>query len=237
MTIATKNIVADSGLPGVATPALVSQVILFDLLRRLFLQAGPNHDIADILAAAITVEDWPPAIADALMQMHKAIAARGNADDALLDLEVEFTRLTIGPLDIPALPYASFYLSPSHALMTEETLDVRRRYLEAGVAVRELGGTPDDHLGVELEFLHFLTLQAAHAEMQGEKTIRHQALARRDDFLRDHFERWVPMFSTALARATQEPMFKAVSDLLKLVACLYVTCPQPTDPTPEIRIS
>ncbi|MFN3406991.1 MAG: molecular chaperone TorD family protein [Caldimicrobium sp.] len=36
------------------------------------------------------------------------------------------------------MPYASFYLSESRSLMTEETIDIRRRYLEAGMAVKDL---------------------------------------------------------------------------------------------------
>lgn len=200
-----------------AAPALDAQALLLDLLRRLFLH-GPNRGMVDALAATAAVDDWPPAIDEALRQMRTAIASRGEADDALLDLEVEFTRLTIGPLEIPAMPYASFYLSPSRALMTDETLEVRRRYLEAGVAVRELNRTPDDHLGVELEFLHFLTLLAAQAEARGDEAACLQALARREAFLQEHAARWMPAFAGAFAGATQEPVFLAAAALLRVVA-------------------
>ena len=199
-----------------AAPALDAQTLLLDLLRRLFLN-GPNRSMADALKATAAVDDWPPAIAEALRRMRAAVAARGDGDEALLDLEVEFTRLTIGPLEIPAMPYASFYLSPSGALMTDDTLDVRRRYLEAGVAVRELGRTPDDHLGVELEFLHFLTLQAAQAEARGDEAACFQALARREAFLREHAARWMPALADAFDGATQEPAFRAAAALLRVV--------------------
>lgn len=204
---------ADADLTASALP-LDAQALLLDLLRRLFLN-GPNRGMADALAATAAVDDWPPTIAEALHQMHAVVAARGEDQDALLDLEVEFTRLTIGPLEIPAIPYASFYLSPSRALMTDETLDVRRRYLEAGVAVRELNRTPDDHLGVELEFLHFLTLQAAQAEASGDAAVCGQALARREAFLREHAARWMPAFANEFAAATQEPALRAAAALLR----------------------
>ncbi len=200
-----------------AAPALDAQALLLDLLRRLFLD-GPNRGMVDALAATAAVDDWPQAVDEALREMRAAIAARGEGDDALLDLEVEFTRLTIGPLEIPAMPYASFYLSPSRSLMTDETLDVRRRYLEAGVAVRELGRTPDDHLGVELEFLHLLTLLAAQAQAIGDEAACRDALARRETFLREHAARWMPAFADALAGSTQEPVFRAAAALLRVVA-------------------
>jgi TorA maturation chaperone TorD len=197
---------------------LDAQVLLLDLLRRLFLQ-GPNRGMVDALAAtaALGEGEWTPVVADALQRMREAIALRGDAPDALLDLEVEFTRLTIGPFEIPAMPYASFYLSPSRALMTEDTLDVRRRYLQAGVAVRELDHTPDDHLGVELEFLHFLTLQAAQAAERGDAAAHDRALARRAEFVREHAARWMPQFAEALSHATQDEVFRAAALLLQPV--------------------
>ncbi|MDP1899852.1 MAG: molecular chaperone TorD family protein [Rubrivivax sp.] len=197
---------------------LEAQVLLLDLLRRLFLQ-GPNQGMVDALAAAAALDacEWTPAAADALQRMRQAIASRGDGPDALLDLEVEFTRLTIGPFEIPALPYASFYLSPSRALMTEETLDVRRRYLQAGVAVRELDHTPDDHLGVELEFLHFLSLQALQAAVRDDMTAYDLALERRAEFVREHAARWMPQFAQALSDATQDEVFRAAAALLRQV--------------------
>lgn len=119
-----------------AAPALDAQALLLDLLRRLFLR-GPNRGMDDARQATAAVDDWPQAVDEALREMRAAIAARGEGDEVLLDLEVEFTRLTIGPLEIPAMPYASFYLSPSRSLMTDETLDVRRRYLEAGLGIKQ----------------------------------------------------------------------------------------------------
>lgn len=214
----TASTMASAGA-GLAMAALDAQALLLDLLRRLFL-TGPNRGMVDALAATAAVDDWPPAVDEALREMRAAVAARGEGDDALLDLEVELTRLTIGPLEIPAMPYASFYLSPSRTLMTDETLDVRRRYLEAGVAVRELNRTPDDHLGVELEFLHLLTLQAAQAEARGEEAARDQALAQRESFVREHAERWMPAFADAFAGATQEPAFQAAATLLRAVSGL-----------------
>ena len=46
--------------------------------------------------------------------------------------------------------------------MTEETLVVRALYLNAGMVVQNLHRVPDDHLGIELEFLYWLTQQAAN---------------------------------------------------------------------------
>jgi TorA maturation chaperone TorD len=218
MTAATANL---AGGTGTKTLALDAQVLLLDLLRRLFLH-GPKQGMIDALQATAAIDDWPAPIADALQVMRRAMLGHGSADAALLDLEVEFTRLTIGPLEIPAVPYASFYLSPGRALMTEDTLDVRRRYMEAGVAVRDFGSTPDDHLGVELEFLHFLTLQAALADARGDAAARDKALIQQGSFISEHASRWMPAFADALGSSTREPAFQAVALLLRAAVSLEV---------------
>jgi TorA maturation chaperone TorD len=45
-------------------------------------------------------------------------------------------------------------------LMSEETLAVRKKYLEAGVGLKDLYQVPDDHIGIELEFLYYLIREA-----------------------------------------------------------------------------
>ena len=63
-----------------------------------------------------------------------AAAEVGLAEEAGFGerLRIEYTRLFEGPGHMPAVPFASFHLSRSKALMTSETLAVRARYLEAG---------------------------------------------------------------------------------------------------------
>lgn len=76
--------------------------------------------------------------------------------------------------------------------MTEETLAVRERYVAAGLVVRQLHRIPDDHLGIELEFLFLLTRLAVEAAQAGDAETVLARLAERRDFIEAHFHAGCP---------------------------------------------
>jgi len=199
--------------------ALRSEALLLDVLRRLFLE-GPSQALLEALAATDAAGLELPAPQVEVLRRMCAAAAAGieRGADRCLDLQAEFARLLVGPAEPPALPYASCYLSPSRSLMTEETLAVREGYLKAGLVVQQLHRIPDDHLGIELEFLFFLTSAAAQAASSGDgETVMHR-LAERRSFIEQHFSRWAPTFAERLMRATEEPFFHGAGRLIKAVA-------------------
>ncbi|MBL0123605.1 MAG: molecular chaperone TorD family protein [Betaproteobacteria bacterium] len=132
---------------------LRGQLVLYDLLRRLFF-SGPSPDLIQAISAVDrTSLGLPKHLDNDLGKMQEVVDAnlerRESWSESLL---VEFTRLLVGPGETPVVPYGSFYLSPTRNLMTEETLAVRAFYLGAGMAVQNLNQVPDDHLGIELNF-------------------------------------------------------------------------------------
>ncbi len=137
------------------------------------------------------------------------------------DLAVEFARLFIGPAHPPAMPFASYYLSESRTLMTEETLGVRRKYLEAGLAVKDLHRIPDDHIGVELDFLYYLTTHALELSENGKDKEAERLQSIRRDFLRDHFALWAPLFANRVIESTQEEFYRGAASLLIEVADFF----------------
>lgn len=196
---------------GCAT-GLRGRLVVYDLLRRLFL-SGPTRDLLQAIAAVDRSSlGLPKHLDQDFGKMQEAVDANlerlPSWQESLL---VEFTRLMVGPGETPAVPYGSFYLSPTRNLMTEETLAVRAYYLEAGLAVQNLHQVPDDHLGIELEFLYWLTQQADCGDLGA----RVRFLAFHDGFIRDHFSRWLPEFASALDRAATEPFFRTVAAMLK----------------------
>jgi TorA maturation chaperone TorD len=145
-----------------------------------------------------------------------AAAEVGLTEDAQFAerLRFEYTRLFEGPGQMPAVPFGSFHLSRSKALMTQDTLSVRARYLEAGLAVEALNRAPDDYIGIEIEFLWFLTREALLALQAGDMDVVTHRLAQRYAFVEDHFQRWVPLLAGAIAEATQEEFFAGLAAIL-----------------------
>ena len=125
-------------------------------------------------------------------------------------LLLEFTRLFIGPVPIPL--YESVYRSETGLLMQEKTLEVRKKYLEAGLVINPEEAIPDDHIGAELEFVFYLC----------QKSIQAENAARRDFFkeiqycfLKEHLTAWVSPFCDRLWEETESPYFRGVAKLTK----------------------
>ncbi len=135
-------------------------------------------------------------------------------DEWMEELAIEYTRLFIGPKNPPAIPYASFYLSESHSLMTDETVEVRKRYLEAGMAVKELYSIPDDHIGIELEFVYYLAQRIIELFEQGDRREASRLFEIRSDFLSKHMVLWLPFFVDKIVNFAQEDFYKGAAFVL-----------------------
>lgn len=143
-------------------------------------------------------------------------AALPTGDSAAL--EVEHTRLFVGPGRVPASPYGSVYLDGG-ALMGESTADALRHYREAGFVLAPETGMLPDHLVVELSFLSVLAEEAARAIGAGDWAAARLWLGRRGAFLCDHLGAWAPPLAEAVLAATNEPLYRAAAvSLRELVA-------------------
>ena len=197
--------------------ALRGQLVIYDLLRRLFL-TGPSPDLLEAIAAVDRVSlDLLRHLDHDLERLQAVVAENIECLPSWSNnLLVEFTRLMVGPGETPVVPYASFYLSPTRNLMTMETMGVRAMYLDAGMAVQNLNRIPDDHLGIELEYLYWLIQQAAEQADDGDARVRFLDL--HDSFIHGHYSKWVPEFAHALERGATEPFFRTIATLLKSTA-------------------
>ena len=71
-------------------------------------------------------------------------------------VEQDYLRLFVG-LGMPlAPPWESTWANDARLLFQRETLDVRYWYRSAGLELARLHHDPDDHIGLELEFVGLL---------------------------------------------------------------------------------
>lgn len=105
--------------------------------------------------------------------------------------EYDFNRLFVGPMAVPAPPYASAYqVEPT--LMGKPTMDVREAYRVLGLRVPDQGRTPDDHLAFELDLAAALPGPGAcPADDPGLDEVREWLLG-------EHLPGWVPAFIEAV---------------------------------------
>jgi TorA maturation chaperone TorD len=194
---------------------LREELYLYNLLRQLFLKE-PTRELIDNLAKIVIPDETDDDIDYGLKLMIESCKNNMYRADAWLeDLAIEYTRLFIGPQNPPAVPYASFYLSESHLLMTDETIYVRNRYLDAGMAVKDLYRIPDDHIGIELEFIYFLTQKIIEYFEQGKQQEASRLFEMRSNFLKEHMALWTPVFADKVIEHTTEDFYKGAAYILR----------------------
>lgn len=194
---------------------LREELYLYNLLRQLFLKEPTKELITDI-----TKIDLPDEIDDKTGYGLKLLSESANKnaqrlDEWLEDLAIEYARLFVGPKNPPAVPYASFYLSEPRSLMTDETIDVRKRYLEAGMAVKNLYSIPDDHVGIELEFIYYLTQKIIEYFEQGKREEASRLFEIRSDFLSEHMASWLPFFADKVIEFSAEDFYRGAAFILR----------------------
>ena len=135
-----------------------------------------------------------------------------DQDNFLERLDVEFTRLFVGPGQNSSPPYASFYLNNA-MLMGAEASAVRSIYLDWGMAPVELGRIPDDHISLELAFMGYLSSEA-HEALADKDVRRMQVLSEAQaGFMHDQLLTWVPGFCSSVIAATEEDFFAGLARL------------------------
>jgi TorA maturation chaperone TorD len=107
--------------------------------------------------------------------------------------EYDFNRLFVGPMAVPAPPFASAYQTEP-ALMGEPTLAVRDAYRALGLMVPDQGHTPDDHLAFELDLAAAMPGPDEGGDGDRDGLMR----AVRNWLLSEHLPGWVPSFIEAV---------------------------------------
>jgi len=122
-------------------------------------------------------------------------------------LALAYSRLFLGPFEIFASPYASFYLEPEQRVMGDISQWVASCYAEAGLepgkGVREV----PDHIALECEFMYYMLFQSV--------TEGHQELNDQIHRFQDHLQQWIPPFAKAVRKAEQHPFYAAAVDVLE----------------------
>lgn len=136
-----------------------------------------SRDAADLERASAAVSD------------HFQLTMAGDTD--WTGAEYDFNRLFVGPMAVPAPPFASAYQTEPE-LMGEPTLAMRDAYRALGLMVPDQGQTPDDHLAFELDLAAAMPVPDEGRDRDG---VTDEV---RDWLLGEHLPGWVPAFIEAV---------------------------------------
>lgn len=112
-----------------------------------------------------------------------------------------------------ATPYESVHRSVERLLFGEHTLQVRALYAQLGVAAPRLNREPDDHIGLELEFLATVTTAWRDATQAGDLPQAQAVLDLGGVFVRDHLLAWAPGLMDLITEHADTAFYQGVGRL------------------------
>ena len=123
-------------------------------------------------------------------------------------LNVDYAKLFVGPFNLLAPPYGSVYLEDQRMVMGNSTVDVQKRYQEAGLDVDAKFKDAPDHIAAELEFMHFLVFKEMEATSEGDAGGFINCLLMQRSFLEDHLGAWISDFAGNIVNNAQTPFYQ-----------------------------
>ncbi len=200
-------------------PFLEARAFAYDILKCAFLQE-PSTEFITYLIEGEIVQAFP---------FTDSCAALAEATDRILHylkqpevlcgkyydhLHWDYTRMFIAPAKLPAPPWESVYRDADHLHFSKETLDVRNAYRKYNLLPMDFGREPDDHIGLELDFMHKLCEMAKEKARISDKTGLLEILKDQKAFLDEHLLRWVPDWTRDVVNSAETDFYRGMALLL-----------------------
>jgi len=142
---------------------------------------------------------------------HAAEAAKMSAGQSVEQLAVEHARLFLGPFQLVAPPYGSYYLDDKKTVMGDSTAQVAAFYHACGLRLADDFHELPDHVTAELEFMSFLCYGERQAEAVGNLDELQRLAGVQREFLGRFLIPWLEPFTAAVISDGEAPFYQQVA--------------------------
>ncbi len=142
-----------------------------------------------------------------------AALRRARQEEGPADIASDHRRLLTGPGSLLAPPYESVHRSAEGLLFDEHTLRVREWYHHYGISAPREGKEPDDHIGLELEFVATLLGWSLEAHDAGSAADAAAYAEAAGVFLDEHVARWAPALFALVIDHARTDFYRGVAHL------------------------
>lgn len=140
-----------------------------------------------------------------------------RADESAVN--VEFTRLFVGPPKPAAAPWETAYRGAAKGVMFgQATHEMRAALREAGVALENSNKQYEDHIGIELLLASVLCARVAEGETAAQEEAAEAAVA----FIRKHPASWAEALEVAVTAAAPSGYYAGILALIRALLQLVV---------------
>lgn len=132
------------------------------------------------------------------------------------ELHWDYTRMFIGPMSLPAPPWASYYLEKDQLLFQNVTCGTKNWYRKFGLGIdKNLSIEAEDHIGFELDFMFHLC-RLTIKEFENKRFAgSFEIMRNQKEFIDNHLLRYVPQFSTRILGSAQTAFYKGLAKVLR----------------------
>ncbi len=215
---------------------LTGQVLSFSVLAKLIYVYPEIKWIdmliaEDVFAEAPFAANQPDVIAGLNLLQTWSNANRGGISmDAFDNLRIDNTRLFIGPGKLLAPPWESVGLCEERLVFQEQTLQVRDWYARYGLELVNLHKEPDDHIGLEFEFIAHLAKLGLQALEANDHKRFDELLQAQKQFLAEHPLQWAIPWTRLVEKNAWTDFYRGIAlvargSLIELAALLELAMP------------
>lgn len=199
---------------------LVGQSLMFGLLGKI-LYTYPDQELLDLIMEEDLFSEAP--FGNDQEQTQKGLTLvndwleeyRGQQEQTLEELRVDYTALFIEITDKEISPWESVYFSEERGIFQKSTLKVREWYRRFGLQVTKLYKEPDDHVGLEFAFISHLASLAVQALEAGDRNKSRKIIKAQKEFLREHIFTWVPTWCEQLGEYARTDFYRGIGYLVQ----------------------
>ena len=139
----------------------------------------------------------------------KELIGKAQELDRIDILEVDYSRLFVGPFKLLAPPYESVYLDTGGQVVGDSTVNLRNLYLDEGIDVN-IKEVPD-HVAIELEFMYYLINKEISTINGGADDRLQNNRNKQLYFLNEYLYCWISQFCRAVSENSQTDFYKSLS--------------------------
>jgi putative dimethyl sulfoxide reductase chaperone len=182
--------------------------ILYEELDRTWLQSLIDDDIFSDVPFGETQERVQEGLK--FLKSWTEENKSGISEESFLKLRTEYMRIFVGIGKVPVPVWESVYFSDAKLLFQKQTLDVRNWFRRFQLEAEKLHQEPDDHIGLELQFLgHLAGLGLEALDEQNDARLQELISAQRD-FLNQHLLKWILKWEKLLLKHAKTDFYKGV---------------------------
>ena len=192
---------------GEALANVEARAVTYSFLSGMFLREV-SQDFLERLAAE------PPHLGGELEGFAVGLAT-ADLSTVRRDAAAEFAALLLGMSADPVHPYESVYTSPERLMMQDARDEVLALYRSQGLGrVGDLN-IPEDHAGIELEFMARLCRKELDAMTGGDEGAVWDVRRTQQTFVRDHLLVWMPRMCDDLEARAKSGLYRGLAQMTR----------------------